>query len=54
MLNNQKVVFDKVGLGFRSYSKQKTINNLYKKSSNENMTYFCCKKFGHKSYVCNL
>ena len=52
ILKNQKAIFDRAGLGFRSYAKQKSINNLYKNSSNENMTYFYYEKSGHKSYIC--
>ena len=37
ILNNQKAIFDRASLGFKSYAKQKSTNNLYKKSSNENM-----------------
>ena len=54
ILETQQAVFNKAGLGFRSYSKQKLVNNLYKKLSNENMTCFYYGKLGHKSYVCNL
>ena len=52
ILKNKKVVFDRVGFGFKSYAKQKSTNNLYKKSSNKNMTYFYYGKSGHKSYIC--
>ena len=52
MIKNQRAVFDKTGLGYRCYDKQKSINNLYKKSSKENMTCFHYGKVGHKSYIC--
>ena len=52
MIKNQRAIFDKIGLGYRCYDKQKTINNLYKKSSKENITYFHCGKVGHRSYTC--
>ena len=52
ILKNQKAVFDRAGLRFRSYAKQKLENNLYKKSSNENMTCFYYGKSGYKSYIC--
>ena len=52
ILKNQKMVFDKARLGYRSYDKQKPISNLYKKTSKENMTYFYFEKIGHKSYIC--
>ena len=51
MIKNQKAVFYKVGLGYRWYDKQKTIKNLYKKSSKDNLTYFHCGKVGHRSYT---
>ena len=51
ILNNQQAIFDKAGLGYRSYSKQKSTCNLYKKSSKENLTCFCCGKIGHKAYA---
>ena len=52
MIKNQKAVFDKTGLGYRCYDKQKTIKNLYKKSSKDNLTCFHCVKVGHRSYTC--
>ena len=52
MIKNQKAVFDKVGLGYRCHDKQKTIKNLYKKSSKDNLTYFYYGKVEHKSYTC--
>ena len=52
MIKKQRAVFDKTGLGYRCYDKQKTINNLYKKSSKENITCFQCGKVGHRSYTC--
>ena len=52
MIKNQRAIFDKVELGYRCYDKQKTINNLYKKSSKENITCFYCGKVGHMSYTC--
>ena len=54
ILNNQQAVFDEVGLGYRSYSNKKSACKLYKKSSQDNITCFICRKIGHKAYVCNL
>ena len=51
ILKNQKAIFDRAGLGFRCYAKQKSVNNLYKKSTNENMIYFYYEKSGHKLYI---
>ena len=52
MIKNQRAVFDKAGLGYRYYDKQKIINNLYKKSSKKYITYFHYEKVGHRSYTC--
>ena len=54
MLKSQRTVFDKAGLGYRCYDKQKTINYLYKKSSKDHLTCFHCGKVGHKSYTCRI
>ena len=52
MLKNQTAIFDKAGLRYRCYDKQKTIKNPYKKSSKDNLTCFHCRKVGHRSYTC--
>ena len=54
MIKNQKAVFDKAGLGYKCYDKQKTIKNLYKKSSKDNLTCFHCGKVGYRSYTCRI
>ena len=54
MLKNQRAIFDKAGLGYKSYYKKKSINTLYKKSSSNNIDCFCCGKIGHKTYTCNM
>ena len=54
ILKNQRAIFDKAGLGYKSYYKQKSINTLYKKSSSDNIVCFCCDKLGHKTYTCNM
>ena len=54
ILNNQQAIFDRVSIGFRSSYKQKTANNLFKKSSSESLTCYCYGKIGHESYVCNF
>ena len=51
MFKNQRAIFDIAGLGYKSYYKQKSINTLYKKSSSDNIIYFCCGKLGHKTYT---
>ena len=54
MLKNQRAIFDKVGLGYKSYYKQKSINTLYKKPSSDNIVCFCCGKLGYKTYTYNM
>ena len=54
MLKNQRAIFDKARLGYKSYYKQKSINTLYKKSSSDNIICFYCGKLGHKTYICNM
>ena len=54
MLKNQRAIFDKAGLGYKSYYKQKSINTLYKKSSSDNIVCFCCGQLGHKTYTYNM
>ena len=54
MLKSQRAIFDKVRLGYKSYCKQKSINNLYKKSFSDNIICFCCGKLGHKTYTYNM
>ena len=54
MLSNQRAIFNKAGLGFQSYTKQKPVNKLYKKSSKENLACFHYEKLVHKAYSCNI
>ena len=52
ILRDQKAIFDKACLGFKSYVKQKFVNNLYRKYVNENMSCSYYEKLGHKLYEC--
>ena len=54
MLKNQRAIFDKAELGYKSYYKQKSINTLYKKSSSDNIVYFYYGKLGYKTYTYNM
>ena len=54
ILETQQTVFDKAGLGYRNSYKRKIAENVYKKSSYENLICFCYGKLGHKAYTCNL
>ena len=52
ILNEQKAIFNKVGLGFKPKKEQKLFKNFFVKASSNsslNVTYFCCEKMGHKS-----
>ena len=55
ILENQKVVYDKAGLGYNPLKKQKYLKNIYVNSSSNkfsNITCFKCGRVGHKSYTC--
>ena len=55
ILDNQKAVYDKAGLGYNPLKKQKYLKNIYVNSSNNkfsNSTCFKCGRIGHKSYTC--
>ena len=55
ILDNQKAVYDKAGLGYNPLKKQKYLKNIYVNSlSNKspNITCFKCGRVGHKSYTC--
>ena len=55
ILDNQKAVYDKAGLGYNLLKKQKFLKNIYVNySSNKstNITCFKCGRIGHKSYTC--
>ena len=52
LLNNQRAVFDKAGLGFRTHKKQKLFKNFFVPASSSITCYTCGIK-GHKSYMCN-
>ena len=52
LLNNQRAVFNKAGLGYNSQKKQKFFKNFFTPASTA-ITCFICKKLGHKSYSCS-
>ena len=54
MLNNQKGVFDKAGLGFKPGFKQKFLKNFFTPASTSGIHASCFKygKIGHKAYEC--
>ena len=57
LLNEQKVLFNKTELGFKSQMKQKLLKNFFVRASSNhisNILYFCYEKIGHKSYTCDF
>ena len=55
ILDNQKIIYDKAGLGYNSLKEQKFLKNIFVNSSYNkfsNITCFKCGKVGHKSYSC--
>lgn len=55
-LNNQRAIFTKTNLGFKSQNKQKFLKNFFVKASStpSNITYFYYKNVGHKVYTCDF
>ena len=54
ILDNQKAIYDKAGLGYNLLKKQKLLKNIFVNSSCNkfsNIIYFKCDKVGHKSYA---
>ncbi len=54
ILDSQKAVYNKAGLGYRTNTKQKFLKNIFVKAKNENVTCYCCNKIGHRAYECNF
>ena len=54
MLNSQKCVFDKGGLGYKPYLKQKYYKNYFVKATSTNDQIVChyCNQNGHMSFRC--
>ena len=50
LIENQKLVFDKIRIGYNPLKKQKLLKNVYVKSQNQNRNITCyrCNKIGHK------
>ena len=56
LLNNQRAVFNRAGIGYNPTNKQKVVGNLFVKSTidkQKSIICHCCGKNGHKSYLCN-
>ena len=55
IIDSQKVVCDKIGLGYNTLRKQKFLKNIFINASTRklsNITCFICGKIGHKAYSC--
>ena len=55
ILENQKAIYDKAGLGYKPLKKQKFLKDIYANYSSKkptNITCFKCGRIGHKSYTC--
>ena len=56
LLKNQRAVFNRAGLGYKPSNKQKTVENLFVKSTSnmqKSIVCHCCGKNGHRSYIYN-
>ena len=57
ILNNQKRVYDKAGLGYKPNNKQKYLKIFFSASSStysvSHITCFSYGKIGHKALACN-
>ena len=55
ILDNQKAIYDKAGLGYKPLKKQKFLKDIYVSYSSNKSTNITCFKYGrieHKSYSC--
>ena len=56
LLNNQRAVFNRAGIGYNPTNKQKVVGNLFVNPTmnrQKSTICHCCGKNGHKSYICN-
>ncbi len=56
ILNSQRAVFNRAGLGYKPKNKQKLLSNFFVKageSKTKKITCFCCGTLGHKANVCD-
>ena len=51
LLSNQRAVFDKADLGYKTRKKQKYFKNFFIPASSS-ITCYSCGRLGHKSYQC--
>ena len=56
ILNSQRAVFNRAGLGYKPKNKQKLLSNFFVKAGEskiKKITCFCCGTVGHKATVCD-
>ena len=56
IINSQKTVYDKAGLGYNTLRKQKSFKNIFINESTKNLSnisYLRCGMVGHKAYTCS-
>ena len=56
LLRDQHEVFSHARLGYKLLNKQRSVENLFIKfilEKQKPVACYCCRKIGHKSYVCN-
>ena len=56
LINNQKMIFDKAGIGYNPLSKPKFLKNVYDKSQNHDkiITYYKYNKIRYKFIECQI
>ena len=58
ILNNQRGVYERAGLGYKPNNKPKFIKNFFtaslSTSSTSHITCFSCGRVGHKIFICNI
>ena len=56
LLKDQWTIFNHVELGYKPLNKQRIVENLLIKfilEKQKSVACYCCRKIGHKSYVCD-
>lgn len=54
ILNSQRAVYNRAGLGYNLRERQKFLKNIYVHADDSTkITCFKCEKLGHKAYTCH-